>query len=114
MKELSIHIKIHMYQNSHSYTYGFMCEEFDFDPTPEESNAGIIYNCDKDIVIEKPSSDVLKEFMTAKDSIVEISDTKGKHYRIGNNQIPAYVSIVPHLNTATLKIRCKMLFSPLI
>ncbi len=114
MNEFSIHINVYPIARMLHTVYKFEADFFDYDPTPEDSSAGKCYNCDKDIYISLPTSSVLKDFSSPKYAIIEISTTNGKKYKIGSNQIPALVSLTPHLNTATLHVKCKMLHSPLI
>lgn len=114
MKELSIHIRVFPLAKMKQDVYQFESDHFDYDPTPEDSDAGRCYNCDKDIYIATPTTDILNEFSSPQYAIVEIKTTRQQNYKIGNNQIPAFVSLIPHLNSTTLQIRCKMLHSPII
>ena len=85
MKELSIQIKVYPVSNMRQDVYRFMADEFEFTPVPESSEAGRCF-----------------------------TDTRHRSFRIGDKKIPAIVSISPNLNSATLKIECKMLSSPLL
>lgn len=114
MKELSIHIVVNPVAPMNQSSYRFEADFFDFNPTPEDSNAGRCYNCDKEIYISSPTTAILQEFSTPQYALVEISTTRGLKYTIGTYQIPALVSLIPSLNTTTLQIRCKMLHSPLL
>lgn len=114
MKELSIHIKVFPIAKMKQTVYKFEADQFDYDPTPEDSDAGRCYICDKDIYITTPTTDILNEFSSPQYAIVEIKTTRGHIYKIGNNQIPALISLIPHINCTTLQIKCKMLHSPLI
>lgn len=114
MKELSIQIKVHPVTKMRQEVYHFTAEEFEFSPLAEISEAGCCFNCDKDIVISLPPSEVTREFMSGRLAVVEFADTKRRVFRVGDKRIPAIVSVSPHLNTATLRIECKMLQSPLL
>jgi hypothetical protein len=114
MKELSIHIKVYPVTRMRQDVYRFMADEFDFIPVPESSEAGRCFNCNKDINISLPPSGVMKDFLAGRFCIVEFTDTRHRIFRIGDKKIPAIVSISPNLNSATLKIECKMLSSPLL
>lgn len=114
MKELSVQIKIHPVTKMRQGVYHFMAEAFDFAPLAEFSEAGCCFNCDKDIIISLPTSEVAREFMSGRLAIVEFTDTRHQVFRVGDKKIPAIVSISPNLNTATLRITCKMLESPLL
>lgn len=114
MKELSIQIKVYPVTSMRQDVYRFMADEFDFTPVPEFSEAGRCFNCNKDINISLPPSGVMKDFLAGRFCIVEFTDTRHRNFRIGDKKIPAIVSISPNLNSATLKIECKMLSSPLL
>lgn len=114
MKELSIHINVYPISTMRQTVYKFESDYFDYDPTPEDSDAGRCYNCDKDIYISTPPTTILNEFSSPQYAIVEISTTRSLKYKIGSSQIPALVSLIPHLNSTTLQIKCKMLHSPLL
>lgn len=112
MRELSIQVKVYPIAESLYDVYSFVAEEFSFAPVPENSEAGICFNCNKDITIELPEQHILKELASGKFAIVEFTDTMGRRIRIGDRKIPAIVSVSPNLNSAILKIECKMLNSP--
>ena len=114
MKELSIQIKVYPVNNMRQDIYRFIGDEFDFTPVPELTEAGRCFNCNKDINISLPPSEVTKDFLSGSFCIVEFTDTRHRRFRIGDKKIPAIVSISPNLNSATLKIECKMLSSPLL
>lgn len=114
MRELSIQIKVYPVNKMRQDIYRFTADEFDFTPVPETSEAGVCFNCNKDITIALPPSHVMSDFTSGKFSIIEFTDTRHRNIKIGDNRIPAIVSISPNLNTATLKIECKMLKSPLL
>lgn len=114
MRELSIQIKVYPVNKMRQDIYRFTADEFDFTPISEMSEAGRCFNCNKDIVVSLPPSNVMSDFASGRFAIVEFTDTRHRNIRIGDNKIPAIVSISPNLNTATLKIECKMLKSPLL
>lgn len=112
MKELSIQINVIPVKTMSQEAYSFLADEFTIDPVPEKSDAGIIYNCNKDIIIDMPSTNTISEFSIEKSVLVEFKDTRGKKYIIGTTDLPAKVIITPHLNKATLSISCKMMQTP--
>lgn len=114
MRELSIHIKVFMLNSKTQNPYTFIADDVSFSPVPEVSDAGTCYNCSVDIPIELPTPKILSAFSQGRFTQVEFTDTKGKRIRIGNKDTPAITSITPLLNSATLKIDCKMLESPLL
>lgn len=114
VKELSIQIKVYPVNQMRQDIYRFTADEFTFAPVPEDSEAGRCFNCSKDITIDIPPADTMRDFGLGKFAIVEFVDTEYRSIRIGDNKIPAIVSISPNLNSATLKIQCKMLKSPFL
>ncbi len=114
MKELSIIISVTPIANMKKSSYTFIADPFDFSYTIEKTNAGNCFNCDKDITIELPDSDIVHEFSTTRRVIVHLRDSSNRIINLGTTDIPALVTIVPYLNTATLNIVCKMLRSPFI
>lgn len=85
---------------------------FEFDPQKEESDAGTCYNCNLSVVIDKPSEDIFQHFAHKVSCIVSLKDTDEGFYTLGDENLPAMVSIEPTLNKARLTIECKMLRSP--
>lgn len=114
MKELSIIISVTPIANMKKSSYTFIADPFDFSYTIEKTNAGNCFNCGKDITIELPDSDIVHEFSTTRRVIVHLRDSSNRIINLGTTDIPALVTIVPYLNTATLNIVCKMLRSPFI
>ncbi len=114
MKELSIHIQVYPLSSTRRDAYRFEADEFDFSPSVEESDAGCLFNCDKDVTVTTPAADVMADFSIPLPAIVEFSDTEGRKYRVGCPQIPALVSVAPNLNSSTLRIRCGMVRPPLL
>ena len=114
MKELSIIISVTPIANMKKSSYTFIADPFDFSYTIEKTNSGNCFNCDKDITIELPDSDIVHEFSTTRRVIVHLRDSSNRIINLGTTDIPALVTIVPYLNTATLNIVCKMLRSPFI
>ena len=114
MKELSIIISVTPIANMKKSSYTFIADPFDFSYTIEKTNAGNCFNSDKDITIELPDSDIVHEFSTTRRVIVHLRDSSNRIINLGTTDIPALVTIVPYLNTATLNIVCKMLRSPFI
>lgn len=114
MRELSIQICIYPITPMRQEVYRLTADAFDFNPVPEDSEAGRCFNCNKDITIDLPNSNVLHDFANSKFAIVEFRDTRYRKFRVGDGKIPAIVAIFPNLNSATLRIECKMLKSPLL
>lgn len=114
MKELSIIISVTPKSKMKKKSYTFIADPFDFGYTIEKTYAGNCFNCDKDITIELPDSDIVREFSITRQVIVHFRDTSERVINIGTTDIPATVTIIPYLNTAILSIACKMLRSPFI
>lgn len=113
MRELSIFIKVIPLRSGAGTNYDFIADEFDFVPQPEDTDAGRCYVCDKDIVCQPVSSDVIRAFEGGIWAKVRFKDTHGRVYTIGTDTVPAMVSLSPNLNTLTLQVRCRMTTSPL-
>lgn len=114
MRELSIQIKVYPVNKMRQDIYRFTADDFTFSPVPKSSEAGRCFNCNKDITVDRPPENVISDFLPGRFAIVEFTDTRHRSIRIGDNKIPAIVSLSPNLNTATLKIECKMLKSPFL
>lgn len=112
MKELSINILVTPCTKMRKESYRFIADEFSLAPTIENSSAGNLFNCSTDIVIDRPDKDTLQEFASGRKVTVQLTDTSNGKVVLGNNDLPAIVSICPYLNSARLKIECKMLQSP--
>ena len=112
MKELSINIVVTPCTTMRKESYRFIADEFSLAPTIENSSAGNLFNCSTDIVIDRPDKDTLQEFASGRKVTVQLTDTSNGKVVLGNNDLPAIVSICPYLNSARLKIECKMLQSP--
>ncbi|QUT46961.1 hypothetical protein INE88_03806 [Bacteroides eggerthii] len=114
MRELSIQIKVRPVNKMRQDIYHFTADEFTFSPISESSAAGRCFNCNKDITIDLPPENVITDFLPGRFAIVEFTDTRHRNIQIGDNKLPAIVAISPNLNSATLKIECKMLKSPFL
>lgn len=114
MRELSIQIKVTPVSQMRQEVYRFTADEFNFSPVPETSEAGRCLNCNKDITIDLPPENVIADFLPGRFAIVEFTDTRHRNIQIGERKLPAIVSIFPNLNSAMLKIECKMLKSPFL
>ena len=112
MKELSIVISVTPIRAMKKSSYIFIADRFDFNYTIEKTSSGICFNCSKDITIELPDSDIIREFYGGRHVIVHLRDSSDRIINLGTTDIPASVTIIPYLNTATLSITCKMLHSP--
>lgn len=114
MKELSIIILITPVTNMRKSNYAFIADPFTFAPIIEKSSAGNLFNCNQDITIECPDDTTVNEFHSGRYVIVSFRDTSGQTINVGTQEIPATITIFPNLNSATLKIECKMLRSPFL
>ena len=114
MKELSIIISVTPKNKMKKSSYTFIADPIDFSYTIEKTSAGNCFNCDKNITIELPDSDIVREFSVTRQVIVHLRDSSDRIINLGTTDIPASVTIIPYLNTATLNIVCKMLRSPFI
>lgn len=114
MRELSVQLVIYPITRMSQDVYRLTADPFEFNPVPEDSEAGRCFNCAKEITVDIPPDTILRDFSIGKFAIVEFRDTRYRKFQIGDNKIPAIVSLWPNLNTATLKIECKMLKSPLL
>lgn len=112
MKELSITLRVKPIGKMKKKEYHFLADPFSFIPTIADSASGKLFDCSKDLTIETPNVDTLREFSTSRFAIIYLRDSSEKDIMIGTEDIPALVSISANLNTATLKISCKMLHSP--
>lgn len=114
MKELSIILRVKPVRKMKKEEYRFFADPFSFAPAIADSTSGKLFDCSKDITIETPDVDTLREFSISRYAVVYLRDSSEKNITIGSDEIPALVSISANLNTATLKISCKMLHSPFL
>lgn len=114
MKELSIIISITPVTKMKKDKYTFIADPFTFTPSVEKSSAGNLFNCNQDITIECPNDDIINEFHLGRYAIVSLQDTSTRAIVVGTQDMPATITICPNLNSATLKIECKMLCSPFL
>lgn len=114
MKELSIIISITPVTKMKKGSYTFIADPFTFTPTIEKTAAGNLFNCNHDITIECPDDATIHEFHPGRYTIVYFRDTSDRIIIIGTQEMPATITISPNLNSATLKIECKMLRSPFL
>lgn len=114
MKELSIIISAIPVTNMKKSNYTFIADPFTFTPAIEKSSAGNLFNCNKDIIIESPDRDIMNEFHPGRYAIVTFRDTSDQTITVGTQEMPATITICPNLNSAILKIECKMLRSPFL
>ena len=113
MRELTITLRVKPTGKMKKEEYRFLADPFSFTPSITDSVSGKLFDCSKDITIETPDVDTLREFSTAR-SAIYLCDSLEKNIAIGTDDIPALVSISANLNSATLKISCKMLYSPFL
>ena len=113
MKELTTRVTLIPLAKTKEDLYLFFADRFDFVPAVSDSKAGVEFNCDKDIVIEKPDEKICREFSKLIPCLLKFNDSKGNDITVGTNDIPALAVINPHLNTATLSVKCSMLQSSL-
>ena len=104
MKELSVIIRVKPVRRMKKEEYVFFADSF----------SGRLFDCSKNITIETPDIDTLKEFECERYAVIYFRDSSEKCFAIGTEDVPALVSIFANLNTSTLKISCKMLHSPFL
>lgn len=114
MRELTITLRVKPIGKMKKEEYHFLADPFSFVPSISDSISGKLFDCSKDITIETPDADTLREFSSARFAIVYLHDSLDKSIAIGTEVIPALVSISANLNSSTLKISCKMLQSPFL
>jgi hypothetical protein len=94
--------------------YVFLAEEFSFEPVASDNASGTSFNCDKELVISRPDSSILREFSIFRSGILYFRDTSGNSYGVGDADIPARVCLSPQLNSARLTMKCTMLKPPVL
>lgn len=101
-------------------SYTFLADSFTFDPSVQEENGGVYWDCNKTFYVDMPDTDALSALSIPRNAIVGLSNVTRTNpecgsnvYRIGTEGIPARVHLVSHLNKATLQVKCKMLRNPL-
>ena len=114
MKELSVVLKVKPVRKMKKDEYVFWADHFSFVPTNSDSTPGRLFDCSQNIAIETPDIETLKEFECERSVIVRLRDSSGNEIAVGTEDIPALLSISANLNTATLRISCKMIHSPFI
>lgn len=124
MKELSQLVEIYpISELPHNFTpsdigsktlkaYPFLVDHFTFEPTQEESPAGILYNCNKELTADLPEDQSHKKFKVPVSSIIRYRDTLGNNILVGSRELPAKVTINPNLTRIHIIIKCNMLHSP--
>lgn len=91
----------------------FFSDAFHFNPLTQENESGLVYNCNKSFTIEKSPAHIGKIFEQPIPCKVCLFTLENEIITIGTPDIPAFVTITPHLNTATLSVKCLMCTSPL-
>lgn len=96
----------------------FSSDPFTFEPTVNEENGGVYWDCSKTFIVDVEGNTVLNAFKVTRSAIVAISaknraGSPDTVYRIGTETVPAKVQLVKHLNKAKLIVKCKMLANPL-
>lgn len=114
MRELTITLRVKPTGIMKKDEYHFLADPFSFTPSITDSISGKLFDCSKDVTIEIPDADTLREFSSTRFAIVYLRDSLERDIAIGTDDIPALVSISANLNTATLQISCKMLHSPFL
>ena len=101
-------------------SFTFMADSFTFEPSAQEENGGVYWDCDKTFYVDMPDADAISALRMPKNAIVSLSDSHRTDaecapnvYRVGTEGVPARVQLVPHLNKAKLQVKCKMLRNPL-
>lgn len=93
-------------------THCFTADDFSFDPAPSQTEAGTIFDANKELTIETPSATELARFSYPVKSIVVIRDTDSVKYIIGSTQLPATVQIQKGIQKSRLIMVAKLLQSP--
>ena len=70
MRELSIQLNVYPIAKMRQDIYRFIADEFTFSPVPEDSEAGRCYNCNKEITVDLPPADVIRDFSSGKFAII--------------------------------------------
>ena len=115
MTELSVIISVQPMHPMRKDNYRFVSSDyFQLATLVNTAPAGDYFTCDQTINIDKPDKETCQDFSFTRSCIVTFTKTSGNSLEIGTSEIPAQVIISPNLNTAQLKIKCKMLTSPFI
>lgn len=96
----------------------FSSDPFTFEPTVNEENGGVYWDCSKTFIVDVEDNAVFNAFKVPRSAIVAISakshaDILDTVYCLGTETVPAKVQLVKHLNKAKLIVKCKMLTNPL-
>jgi hypothetical protein len=113
MREFSTLLTVFPSPNPDGVSFLFFADYFDFIPVKADDKAGILYKCDKVFIIELPDAATCRKFSVPLPCIIRMTDSKGNVFFIGDDNIPALADISPHLNAASLSVKCSMLYSPL-
>lgn len=118
MIEFTGHVQVTLFSQASNViqgegVYDFMADAFEFSPVASDDDGGVLYNCEKTFVIDKPDGDTLRKFSIQRSCMVSLFSNDGTSYIIGTSSIPARALISLHLNRAHLQIFCKMLKNPL-
>lgn len=91
-----------------------LVDDFTITPKSETSEAGLLYNIEEDITIDKVGSSIASTYKIQRSSILQLETYPGHEpVFIGTMEWPALVSITTHLNKDMLHIKSKMTQSPL-
>lgn len=113
MKEFTQHIQLIPVGGSFTDPFDLMADRpFTVEFSAESDADGTFWQCDKTIVIDKPSAATLRFFSHARSCIVRVWDSSGTPYTIGTDGIPARAVMSAHLDTARLSIACQGFASP--
>ena len=114
MLEFVSSIQVRSVFPSEERSFVFYADAFSFEPTPADDDAGLIYNCDRNFVVDTPEKEILSFFSRSRSCIVTLKDSSCRLYDIGTADIPARVYLQPHLNKTRLIMSCRMLSNPLL
>lgn len=83
-------------------------DEYTIKPGAEKTDAGILYNVEMDITIDKVPASTLSTYRTPRSAIIQL-ETLPDHasFYIGSPQWPAIVYITPNLNRDSLRLTWK-------
>lgn len=93
-------------------SHRLVSDGFSFEPQLDESSAGILYNCDKEITVDTVDNSTYKKLCIPTSAIILFRDTTGNKIFIGTKEIPAKVYLSAYLQKTKFTIKCKMLKSP--
>lgn len=86
--------------------------ELTLEPKEETSDAGILYNIQENITIEKVPDNIKHQYHTLQSVILQVHTTDSGKITLGSLEYPARVSITAHLQHDKLNLALKTPESP--